>query len=124
MKLSLARLVWVSRTGCFGRSSSRSLNDRPCCYIDPKSDTYYNILTFLHTTKLGRSIWERYQDRIVFLNPLSTSDYLVSFNAIEPMAGFYHAHPDRIALLVTSLVAHIKRQLGWDLGMANRWRRS
>jgi hypothetical protein len=96
------------------------LCDRPCCYIDPRSDTYLHLLAFFHRTKLGRELWQRYQHRIIFLDLVSPADYAVAFNILEPMSGFFFANPDKIALLATSLVSHLKRELGWELGMANR----
>jgi hypothetical protein len=31
--------------------------DRPCCYIDPKGDTYRNLLAFFAATTQGRRLW-------------------------------------------------------------------
>ena len=92
--------------------------DRPCTYIDPKSDSYYAILAYLYAHP---ALWEKYKHRIIFLNPVAPTDHMVAFNAIDPLGDFYHANPDKIALVANSLVAHIKKGLGWEgLGTANR----
>jgi hypothetical protein len=95
-------------------------HDRPCCYIDPKGDTYRALLAYLLTDRRGQRLWQTHRHRILLLNPLSNSDHLLGFNAIEPMGNFFQASPDRIALVATAIVSHIKRQAGWDIGMANR----
>ena len=77
--------------------------DRPCCYIDPKGDTYRNLLTFFSSTRQGQELWETYRHRILLVNPVSPSDWLVSFNAIEPIGEFRHASVDPVALLANSL---------------------
>ena len=96
------------------------LYDRPCCYIDPKGDTYRALLAFLATTEQGRALWERYRHRILLFNPVSASDYVLGFNAIEPLQPFPNAHPDPVALLANSIVSHIRRQSGYEIGEANR----
>lgn len=95
-------------------------HDRPCCYIDPKGDTYRNLLGFLSSTAQGREIWEEHRHRILLLNPVSASDHLLGFNAIEPMGEFYAAKPDRVALLADNLTAHIRRQSGFEVNEALR----
>lgn len=94
--------------------------DRPCCYIDPKGDTYAHLLAFFADTAEGQELWHRYRHRIILVNPVSRSDRIVGFNAIEPMGDFLHATPDRVALLANSLVSHIRRQSGFELADANR----
>jgi len=94
--------------------------DRPCCYIDPKGDTYRSLLAFFATTRQGQEIWELYKHRIVLMSPVSPSDWIVGFNAIEPMGEFLYANPDRVALLANSLVSHIRRQSGFEIAEANR----
>lgn len=94
--------------------------DRPCMYIDPKGDTYLNVLNFLFCTKLGQKIWEEKKPKILLLNTVNTSGSAVGFNASETMHDFFMANPDKIALLATSLVSHIKREAGWDVGTAYR----
>lgn len=96
------------------------IHNRPCCYIDPKGDTYRYILNFLATTLQGRTIWEALRDRIILVNPVSRSGSVVGFNAIHPMREFSYACPDGIALLSNSLVSHIRRQSGFELADANR----
>ena len=96
------------------------LYDRPCCYIDPKGDTYRNLLAFFSDTTQGQEIWDAFRHRIILLNPVSPSDWLVGFNAIEPMGEFLSARPDQVALLANSLVSHIRRQSGFEMAEANR----
>ena len=96
------------------------IHDRPCCYIDPKGDTYRNLLAFFATTDQGRMLWEAHKDRILLLNPVAPCDWLVGFNAIEPMVRFRHARPDPVALLANSLVSHIRGQSGFEMAEANR----
>ena len=96
------------------------MHDRPCCYIDPKGDTYRNLLAFFATTQQGQMLWEAHKDRILLLNPVAPCDRLVGFNAIELMEQFRHARPDPIALLANSLVSHIRGQSGFELAEANR----
>jgi hypothetical protein len=96
------------------------LYNRPCCYIDPKGDTYRNLLLFFGFTEEGRRLWERFAHRIVLVNPLTVSDHIVGFNAIEPFGDFLHAHPDQVALLANSIVSHIKRQSNFEFSDANR----
>ena len=95
-------------------------HNRPCCYIDPKGDTYRNLLDFFAATTQGQQIWEAFGDRIILMNPVSRSDYLVGFNAIEPGGDFPHASPDHVALVANSLVSHIRRQSGFEMAEANR----
>jgi len=92
----------------------------PCCYIDPKGDTYQHLLAFLATTRDGRRIWEAYKHRILFINPVSSSGYILGFNALEPVSAFTSAQPDRVALLANSITSHIRRQSGFDVGEAMR----
>ena len=61
------------------------IHDRPCCYIDPKGDTYHDLLAFLATTSQGQELWQRRKERIILLNPLSPGGWLVGFNAIAPL---------------------------------------
>ncbi len=95
-------------------------HDRPCCYIDPKGDTYYNLLAFLATTRDGRRIWETYKHRILLLNPVSSSGHILGFNALEPVPDFRSSQPDKVALLANSITSHIRRQSGFDVGEAVR----
>ena len=94
--------------------------ERPCCYIDPKGDTYRNLLTFFAATEQGQALWERYRERIVLVNPVAHADHMVAFNAIAPLGEFRSAEPDNVALLANSLVSHIRRQSGFGLGDAMR----
>jgi hypothetical protein len=94
--------------------------NRPFCYIDPKGDTYAQLLNFFATTTQGEELWEALSDRIVLLNPVSRSDHLLAFNAIAPMSAFGDSDPDRLALLANALVSHIRSQSGFDLSEANR----
>ncbi len=92
----------------------------PCCYIDPKGETYAALLAILSSTKKGREIYEALKHRILFLNPNSKSGYLLAFNAIEPLPEFEYEAPDLTALVANSIVSHIRRQSGFDVGEANR----
>lgn len=94
--------------------------DRPCCYIDPKGDTYRNLLAFFATTTQGQEIWQRYRHRILLVNPVSHSEYIVGFNAIEPMDDFLFSKPDRVALLADNLTSHLRRQSGFEVNEAMR----
>ena len=96
------------------------LHGRPCCYLDPKGDTYESLLNFFASTTQGEALWRALGDRIIWMNPVSTGDHLVGCNAIHPMAAFESSDPDRLALLANSLVAHIRSQSGFELGEANR----
>ena len=96
------------------------VHDRPCCYVDPKGDTYRNLLAFFATTEQGRMLWEANKHRILLLNPVAPCDWLVGFNAIEPIVQFRHARPDPVALLANSLVSHIRGQSGFEMAEANR----
>ena len=96
------------------------LYNKPCCYIDPKGDTYLALLNFFVGTSQGREIWDSYSDRIVLVNPVSTGDGMVAFNAIKPLEVLPHAAPDCIALQANSLVSHIRRQSGFEMAEANR----
>ena len=96
------------------------LYDRPCCYIDPKGDTYRNLLAFFATTDQGQELWAEYKHRILLVNPVAIGDWMVGFNAIEPMGEFLYANPDLIALLANSIVSHIRRQSGFEMAEANR----
>ena len=90
------------------------------CYGDPKGDTYRNLLAFFSSTTQGRRLWEANQHRIILLNPLSPSDWLVSFNAIEGLERFLTAKPDRLALLADNMTSHIRRSSGFQLNEAMR----
>ncbi|MHB1355032.1 MAG: type IV secretory system conjugative DNA transfer family protein [Anaerolineae bacterium] len=92
----------------------------PCCYIDPKGEMYLTLLAFLAMTSQGQELWETLKHRIIFLNPITTSQWMVGFNAIAPLDGFPHANPDLIALLSNALVSHIRRQSGFEMAEANR----
>ena len=96
------------------------IHDRPCCYIDPKGDTYHDLLAFLATTSQGQELWQRRKERIILLNPLSPGGWLVGFNAIAPLERFDHSQPDPLALLANSLVSHIRFQSGFEMAEANR----
>ena len=95
-------------------------SNQPCCYIDPKGDTYRTLLAFLSSTRDGRQAWERYKHRIRFLNPVSASGLILGFNALESLPHFAGAQPDRIALLANSITSHLRRQSGFDVGEAVR----
>ncbi len=95
-------------------------HNRPCCYIDPKGDTYQALLNFLATTTQGEELWDALSDRVIFINPVANCDHLVGFNAIEPISPFQHADPDRMALLANSLVSHIRSQSGFEMAEATR----
>ncbi|MHB1459461.1 MAG: hypothetical protein ACYC0V_21330, partial [Armatimonadota bacterium] len=90
------------------------IHDRPCCYIDPKGDTYRNLLAFFESTDQGQELWEAYHDRILLVNPVTTADSMLSFNAIAPMDQFTHATVDLIALLANSFTSYIRQQYGFD----------
>lgn len=92
----------------------------PCCYIDPKGDTYRNLLSLLSSTPQGRELWDARASKILLVNPVSPSDYILGFNAIEPMGEFLYAKPDTTALLSNSVVSHIRRQSGFEMSEANR----
>jgi hypothetical protein len=94
--------------------------NRPCCYVDPKGDTYRNLMAFFASTAEGQDLWERFAHRILLLNPLSASDNLLAFNAIEPLGEFEFANPDRVALLADNLTSHIRRQSGYEVNEAMR----
>jgi hypothetical protein len=96
------------------------IHDRPCCYIDPKGDTYMQLLNFLATTTQGEALWRALGERVIFLNPVAPSAHLVGFNALGPLRPFDESDPDRLSLLANSLVAHIRGQSGFDLAEANR----
>lgn len=95
------------------------LQDRPFTYIDPKGDTYRNILAFLMSA-VGRPIYERLRHRILFINPVTKSDLIIGWNVLSPMEEFAHANPDRVALLANSITSHIRRQSGFELAEAAR----
>lgn len=93
---------------------------KPLCYIDPKGDTYRNLLAYFVTTEEGQKLWSQYQHKILFLNPVSKSDYLLSFNALEPMGMFSYASPDPVALLSNTIVSFLRKQSGFEMADANR----
>jgi hypothetical protein len=95
-------------------------NGDPLCYIDPKGDTYRTLQAILTGTGPGQELWKARRDKILFINPVAYSDYIVGFNAIEPMGDFAYARPDLVALLSNSIVSHIRRQSGFELAEANR----
>lgn len=95
-------------------------SDQPCCYIDPKGDTYRALLTFLAETRDGRRVWKALQDRILFLNPVSPSNCILGFNALEGPSEFSSARPDLVALLANSITSHLRRQSGFAVGDAVR----
>jgi len=96
------------------------IHGRPCCYIDPKGDTYMALLNFLSSTTQGEELWHALGDRILFLNPIAKSEHLLALNAIHPLSEFTDSDPDRVALLANALVSHIRGQSGFELAEANR----
>jgi len=92
----------------------------PCCYIDPKGDTYRALLSFFSSTSEGKELWERWKHKIVLMNPVSKSGHLVSFNAIKPFDDFLSSNPDRLGILVNSLMSQIRRESGFEMGDAIR----
>ena len=94
--------------------------DTPLAYIDPKGDTYRNLLSYFAETPDGQRLYQKHRHRILLLNPVSASGQIVGFNALEPMVSFDHAQPDLIALLANSITSHIRRQSGFEIGEANR----
>jgi hypothetical protein len=93
---------------------------KPLCYIDPKGDTYRNLLSYFVTSPQGRELWAKNRHRILLLNPVSKSDYILGFNALAPMNQFDMANPDRVALLANTLVSFVRKQSGFEVGDANR----
>jgi hypothetical protein len=81
---------------------------------------YLTLLAFLAMTSQGRELWEARKHRIIFLNPVTAAQWMVSFNAIGPLGGFPCAKPDLIALLANMLVSHMRRQYGFEMEEANR----
>ncbi len=96
------------------------IHNRPCCYIDPKGDTYLALLNFLSSTTQGEDLWDALGDRILFLNPVAKCDHLLGFNALDPLPEFAESQPDPVALLANALVSHIRGQSGFELADANR----
>jgi hypothetical protein len=96
------------------------VHDRPCCYIDPKGDTFIGLLNFFASTTQGEELWRALGERVILVDPVAKSDHLVGWNAIDPLPEFEHSDPDRMALLANSLVSHIRSQSGFDLAEANR----
>lgn len=96
------------------------IHDAPCCYIDPKGETYRNLLAFLAETEQGRGLWRTRRERILFVNPVSRAEHALGMNAIAPMEGFPDAAPDLVALVANVLVSHIRRQSGFEMAEANR----
>jgi hypothetical protein len=96
------------------------IHGRPCCYVDPKGDTFAALLNFLATTTQGEALWDALAERIRLVDPVAEGMHLVGFNAIEPLRQFPHADPDGMALLANSLVSHIRSQSGFEMGEANR----
>ena len=88
--------------------------NRPCGYIDPKGDTYRALLSFFADTHQGRELWEEHESRVLLVNPVATGDWMVGFNAIEPMGEFLYANPDLLAPLANSFVSHVPRQSGFE----------
>jgi hypothetical protein len=73
------------------------IHERPCCYIDPKGDTYLLLLRFFASTTQGEALWEAFSDRILLVNPVASGDRLVACNALDPLPQFSDADPDRLA---------------------------
>lgn len=95
--------------------------DKPCCYIDPRGDTYWTLMAILEHTRFGEEVMKRYGHRIIFLNPVAKSDTIVGFNALAPVGSFDYATPDEVALLANSVTSHIRRQAGWEANEAIRF---
>ena len=96
------------------------LHGRPCCYIDPKGDTYLQLLNFFASTTQGQELWDALSDRIILVNPVSPAQHLVGFHALAPLPAFSDSDPDRLALLANALVSHIRGQSGFEMADANR----
>jgi hypothetical protein len=94
-------------------------NPKPLCYLDPKGSTY-DLVQALFLSPKGRVIWERYKDRILFVNPMAVGKSVLGFNALSPLGKLDHADPDYVALLANSIVSHIRRQSGFEMNEANR----
>lgn len=92
----------------------------PCCYLDPKGDTYDVIVALLCLSADYRALWERLKHRIRFLDLTNPSDYILGFNAIELMAEFRRAKVDLVALTANNIVEHIRRLSGFGAGEAMR----
>ena len=86
----------------------------PICYIDPKGTDYYQILWWLSETNEGQWYYQQNRHRILFLNPLAKSDWLLAFNAIKPIGEFVHHNPDLVALTATSMTDFLRRQSGYE----------
>jgi len=95
-------------------------HDIPACYIDPKGETYDGLLALLCSTREGQALWEQRKHRILLLDPNSNSGHILGFNAIEPMRPFFDCQPDLTALVANSVVSHIRRQSGFEVGEAMR----
>jgi hypothetical protein len=96
------------------------VHERPCCYIDPKGDTYATLLHFFASTTQGQELWEALSERVILLNPVAKGAHATAFNAIAPLPEFAEHDPDRLALLANALVSHIREQSGFELSDANR----
>lgn len=94
--------------------------DQPLCYIDPKGDTYRNLLAYMCHTEHGRELWRKYRHRIILVNPVSKSDHIVGFNALKELRDFHNQTVDPVALTAQSVVSHIRHQSGFSMDMANR----
>ena len=94
--------------------------DCPCAYFDPKGDTYRNLLALFATPGRGQRLYRQYQDRILFLNPVTPSGYMLGFNALAPVAAVAHAEIDQAALLANALTSHVRQLSGFELGEAMR----
>ena len=91
-------------------------------YIDPKGDGYWKMLGYFQWLSVTQPAkWAQIRSRVIFVNPVAKGDYLVSFNAIEPIDGeFADAKPDRIALVANNLTSHIRRTGGFEANEAMR----
>lgn len=94
--------------------------DQPLCYIDPKGETYDDLLMILATMDKGKELWEKYKHRIILINPVGAGNVVVPYNAIAPLTPFASSNPDYTALLANSIVSHIRRQSGFEMAEANR----
>lgn len=93
---------------------------RPCCYIDPKGDTYQALLAYFSNTADGRRLWQTYRHRIILVDPVSPCNRFVSFNAIAPVQQLSYARIDPVALLANFLTSHLRRQSGYEANEAMR----
>lgn len=94
--------------------------DKPCAFIDPKGDSYWHILWWLTSTPDGQEAYQRNKHRILFFNPVTKADHILCFNALSPVAQLPYANIDTTAMVANSLVSHIRKQAGYDIGDATR----